>query len=124
MAGRIPGKAIFTSGARKALHSCLKDSAALKPYTSITAISAFSSGSYAVMLRRAYRTIRAWALRNDSEERQLECFLTHLGLNGSSRIADVGCGYGRILRLLSECGLNAVGVEVNPVIANKNRSEG
>jgi 2-polyprenyl-3-methyl-5-hydroxy-6-metoxy-1,4-benzoquinol methylase len=76
------------------------------------------------MLRRAYRSIRAWALQNDNEERQLKCFLAHLGVDGSSRIADVGCGYGRILRLLRDAGLNAVGVEINPVIADKNKGQG
>src|ERR1051325_9317811 len=76
------------------------------------------------MLRRAYRNIRAWALQNDNEERQLKCFLAHLGLTGSSKIADVGCGYGRMLRVLEECGLNPVGIEVNPVLANKNKAQG
>jgi SAM-dependent methyltransferase len=36
----------------------------------------------------------------------------------------VGCGYGRILRLLRERGLNPVGIEINPVIADKNKDQG
>lgn len=39
-------------------------------------------------------------------------------------VVDVGCGYGRYLRLLGEHGVDAVGVEVNAAIVEKNNAAG
>jgi SAM-dependent methyltransferase len=39
-------------------------------------------------------------------------------------VVDVGCGYGRYLRLLAARGIDALGVEVNPAIVDKNNAAG
>lgn len=39
-------------------------------------------------------------------------------------VVDVGCGYGRYLRVLGARGIDAVGVEVNPAIVEKNIAAG
>ena len=39
-------------------------------------------------------------------------------------VVDVGCGYGRYLRPLSARGVEALGVEVNAAIVEKNNAEG
>jgi len=46
--------------------------------------------------------------------------------NGDSaaRIVDIGCGYGRTLRALRARGIDALGVEINASIAERNRRDG
>ena len=43
---------------------------------------------------------------------------------GHGPVVDVGCGYGRYLRLLTTAGMDAIGVEVNLSIVDKNNAEG
>ncbi len=40
------------------------------------------------------------------------------------RVLDVGCGYGRMLRLMAAAGWDATGVEINPEIVEVNRKAG
>ncbi len=43
---------------------------------------------------------------------------------GPINVLDVGCGYGRYLRLFGERGLHALGVDLNPEIVRANREGG
>jgi SAM-dependent methyltransferase len=74
-------------------------------------------------LKRLYRS----AVTFDSEVRtvvgmvQRSCARVK---GGACRVLDVGCGYGRNLRMLHASGLNAVGVDANAQIVAANRRDG
>ena len=59
-----------------------------------------------------------------NENNKLLYFLKKLGVNEKHEILDVGCGYGRLLDLLTKKGLNVFGVDVNHQIIQKNREAG
>lgn len=66
-----------------------------------------------------------WAVMRDrSEVRTVLRFLRDTRLDSTSRILDVGCGYGRILNVLSRGGYCPVGVEINAEIRNEITSAG
>ena len=50
--------------------------------------------------------------------------MVEAALEGRGTVVDVGCGYGRYLRVLAARGIDAVGVEVNPAIVEKNDAAG
>ena len=56
------------------------------------------------------------------EDRILRMLREHAPAN--AKILDVGCGYGRNLRLLLAAGFEALGVELNPAIVRENRRNG
>ena len=60
----------------------------------------------------------------DGEARHILRFLKTPVSGTGMRVLDMGCGYGRLLRLMAASGLNAVGVEINPEIVEANRKAG
>lgn len=65
------------------------------------------------------------ALENVNDDRQsLIRFISKLPLNNSSSILEVGCGYGKNIKLLSNIGYNILGVEKNEVIVKINQQQG
>ncbi len=78
------------------------------------------------MFRRLWRAFyrRAVADRYSGDTRVVR-FMAAAGVSERSRILDVGCGEGEILRrLLAELGVRAEGVEVNPATAAAVRAQG
>lgn len=55
-----------------------------------------------------------------AEERNLVRFLSKLPCNADMHILDVGCGYGRSIKLLCGLGYNILGVEANEAIVKAN----
>lgn len=70
------------------------------------------------MLKKLYRKITRYSL----EENKLLEFLDEY--TNEKNILDVGCGYGRILRLLKSNNYNVLGVEINPKIVKSCLSDG
>jgi SAM-dependent methyltransferase len=69
--------------------------------------------------------ILALILSNENETRQLLKFVRQIAPQaGSTRILDVGCGYGRNLDLLQRAGYDVVGVEANEQIVQANTAKG
>ena len=60
----------------------------------------------------------------DNEPSIINLFITQLGISKQHRLLDVGCGYGKNLRLLHEHGLNVLGVEINESIVEINKKSG
>lgn len=72
-------------------------------------------------LKSAYRA----TLSHDPETPKVVEFVNDLVKEDSGRVVvDVGCGYGRTLRALKNRGIDAIGVETNSSIAERNRREG
>ena len=71
------------------------------------------------LLKKIYYLILKYTL----EENKLLYFLNKYTKTEAS-VLDVGCGYGRILRLLASEKYNALGVEINPEIVNSNLADG
>lgn len=67
--------------------------------------------------------VQTIAAPDNESPKILAMFRRHVPAAGAA-VLDVGCGYGRNLRLLQGAGYQAVGVEINPVIVEKNRAEG
>ncbi len=64
-------------------------------------------------------------LDDDRENRQMRKVLARLGAGDpATRILDVGCGYGRVLRLIRALGGRATGVEANPALRLAVQAEG
>ncbi|QZZ20244.1 methyltransferase domain-containing protein [Leptothermofonsia sichuanensis E412] len=59
-----------------------------------------------------------------TEERKLLEFISSLQLSMDQKLLDIGCGYGRKLKLISALGINSVGVEVNPTLVQKCQEAG
>jgi hypothetical protein len=79
------------------------------------------------MLNSILQKVKAtyWAVMRDrSEVRTVLRFLRNTGLDSTSRILDVGCGYRRILNVLSRGGYCPGGVEINAEIRNEITSAG
>jgi len=65
------------------------------------------------------------AVSFDREAATVVEFVARGRASGSAlSVLDVGCGYGRYLRLLRDRGLDATGVDVNPEIVRANREAG
>ncbi|MCB9849354.1 MAG: class I SAM-dependent methyltransferase [Phycisphaerales bacterium] len=62
--------------------------------------------------------------RRYNEQHQIKQMISALHLMPEATILDVGCGYGRNLRLLREIGLQATGVDVNEDAVAANRADG
>lgn len=68
--------------------------------------------------------------RNDTsaylaaQRRQAEYLLDEIGCTQDSRILDIGCGYGRILRQASERGAATVGITISPPQVDYGRKHG
>lgn len=59
-----------------------------------------------------------------SEERTIVKFVKSLNLRSNYKILDVGCGYGRILKLLKENNIYATGIDINKNIVEHNINSG
>lgn len=59
-----------------------------------------------------------------TEERTLTRFLSGISKQGSRTILDVGCGYGRNIKLLNSLGHDVLGVEANHTIVDLNNDSG
>jgi len=71
---------------------------------------------------RVLKLLQANLLRYDLEEKKVVQFLADYCLSGT--ILDVGCGYGRVLELLSPDRYEAVGVDLNPAIVAACQAKG
>ena len=60
----------------------------------------------------------------DTEAPRIRAMIEAALGDGRGTVIDVGCGYGRYLRLLAARGFEAIGVEVNPSIVEKNKAAG
>jgi SAM-dependent methyltransferase len=60
----------------------------------------------------------------DGEARHIFRLLKAGGTRAGLRVLDVGCGHGRLLRLLVEQGWDAVGVDISPDIVKATRQAG
>jgi 2-polyprenyl-3-methyl-5-hydroxy-6-metoxy-1,4-benzoquinol methylase len=56
-----------------------------------------------------------------TEEQQLLKFINSIKLSKDAKILDVGCGYGRISKLLRNNNYNVTGVDINPNIVEANK---
>src|SRR3989338_4450611 len=56
-----------------------------------------------------------------NEEKNLVRFFSKIPRSADMNVLDVGCGYGRNIRLLGEIGYNVLGVEVNEAIVKSNK---
>src|SRR6187402_3306654 len=57
----------------------------------------------------------------EAQARQAEVLLSRAGVEAGSRVLDVGCGYGRILRAAEARGAKAWGITVSPEQVRRNR---
>lgn len=73
------------------------------------------------MIKNLYRKIINYSAE---EQKLLSLINNHVEKQGVLDILDVGCGYGRILRLLKSKNYNALGVEINPLIVDACKREG
>ena len=70
------------------------------------------------MIKKLYRNL----IKYDLEEKKLLSYLDQYSRGAA--VLDVGCGYGRMLKLLKANGINAIGVDINPEIVASNCREG
>lgn len=71
-------------------------------------------------LKTCYRAILSY----DNERAVLADLMHRHAIAGTSKILDVGCGFGRNLAWLHAAGYAAIGVDVNPVAIASNRARG
>jgi SAM-dependent methyltransferase len=71
------------------------------------------------MLKKWYQKV----IFSDNEEKKLLAFVAKFA-KPQAKILDLGCGYGRYLRALSNQGYEVVGVELNQQIVQANRQAG
>ena len=71
-------------------------------------------------LGKAYRTLIAGDHEGSSVVDMVQAALR----GNAGQVVDVGCGYGRYLRLLAAQGIEVLGVEVNAAIVEKNNAAG
>jgi cyclopropane fatty-acyl-phospholipid synthase-like methyltransferase len=60
----------------------------------------------------------------DAQARQAEVLLSRAGVEAGSRVLDVGCGYGRVLRAAEARGAKAWGITVSPEQVRRNTRAG
>src|SRR4051812_10773780 len=70
------------------------------------------------------RSLHQGTQQLDLEARHILRLLRKTGTDAGGRVLDVGCGYGRMLRLMIASGWDAAGVEINPEIVEVNRKAG
>lgn len=70
------------------------------------------------------RTLHRRSLDQGGEETTLAHAIRAACPDSDARVLDVGCGYGRNLRVLRGLGIAAIGVEINPAIVAANRRDG
>jgi SAM-dependent methyltransferase len=70
------------------------------------------------------RSLHQGTQQLDGEARHILRLLKTTGTDAGGRVLDVGCGYGRMLRLMIASGWDAAGVEINPEIVEVNRKAG
>lgn len=88
------------------LHACLAGG-----------ISDFTEGKYV----DARSDAAAYAA---AQHRQAEYLLDEIACTAGSRILDIGCGYGRILRQAAERGATAIGITISPPQVRDGRRQG
>ncbi|MBD2077877.1 class I SAM-dependent methyltransferase [Phormidium sp. FACHB-592] len=59
-----------------------------------------------------------------SEEEKILEFISSLRLSSTQALLDIGCGYGNKLKPIQALGINAVGVDANAVLIQRNREAG
>lgn len=73
---------------------------------------------------KQFKRLNQYLLQYDFESLKFMEFVSASIADRDARILDVGCGYGRYLKLLTDKGLNVVGVEENESIVKHNQSAG
>lgn len=64
------------------------------------------------------------ALSFDNETPRIVGFVRQIAMGGPAGVVvDIGCGYGRTLRAIKSSGIEAIGVDVNASIVERNRRE-
>ena len=75
-------------------------------------------------MREVFQRAHLGVVMFDNERLQLTDIIGN-ALNGAGGVPlEVGCRYGRYLRRLAASGIDAIDVEVNPSIVEKNNAEG
>jgi SAM-dependent methyltransferase len=83
------------------------------------------SGCGEVIVKALLKSVYRGAVTFDSEARAVISFARSACAGATERrVLDVGCGYGRNLRLLRDAGFVVLGVEVNERIVRANRDAG
>lgn len=59
-----------------------------------------------------------------SEEEKILEFISSLRLSSDQVLLDIGCGYGNKLKPIQALGINAIGVDANAVLIQRNREAG
>jgi SAM-dependent methyltransferase len=75
-------------------------------------------------MRALMRSLYLRSLNLDGETAHILSLLASLQMESGRRVLDVGCGYGRLLKMILASGLEATGVDVNPEIVAVNRKNG
>ena len=65
---------------------------------------------------QAIGTVISAAVEAPLDRALLEAFVEHVTQAPEGRVADVGCGPGRVAALLADCGLEVMGVDVSPAM--------
>ena len=91
-----------------------------RQHTLEPAIDARNQGRRAGVLRSLHEKIMSL----DGETERVMALLASACAASGRRVLDVGCGYGRFLRIAHEAGFDATGVDKNPQIVIANRGAG
>tara|TARA_R110001606_G_scaffold258479_1_gene406244 strand:- start:183 stop:881 length:699 start_codon:yes stop_codon:yes gene_type:complete len=75
-------------------------------------------------MKKIFQKFHNWIFSYNDESMNLIRFLDKIDNKRDLNILDVGCGYGRVLKLLEKEGFSAVGVEINEDIVKANQQSG
>ncbi len=76
------------------------------------------------MVKNSLKNLYGFLRNCPDETKKLVRYFEKIGLDQTCQILDVGCGYGRILKLLESRHYNVVGVEINKDIVQANKKAG